>query len=197
MTAHTEHVLGIARALVPDGLKWRGVRRTDLRPYLDAIREHGTFRPRAEVEDDPSWKQAIPYLLLRDGDRVFLMKRTKAGADQRLHDRYSIGVGGHVNPEDGDVRGGLQREWEEEIEADFTPDFEPIGVLNDDENAVGAVHLGLVFEADAARRPVAIRETEKLSGEFATMADVGAVSDKLETWSLLLYEFLVADTSGG
>ena len=197
MTAHTEHVLGIARASVPDGLKWRGVRRTDLGLYLDAIREHGRFRPRDEVEDDPSWKQAIPYLLLRDGERVFLMKRTKAGADERLHDRYSIGVGGHVNPEDGDVLGGLEREWQEEIDADFTPDFEPIGLLNDDDNAVGAVHLGLVFEADAAGRPVGIRETEKLSGKFVTMADIGAVAEKLETWSLLLYEFLAADTSGG
>ena len=197
MIAHTELVLGITRALVPDGLKWRGVLRTELDPYLDAIREHGTFRPRDEVENDPSWKQAIPYLLLRDGERVFLMKRTKAGADRRLHDRYSIGVGGHVNPEDTDVHGGLRREWQEEIDADFTPEFTPIGLLNDDDNAVGAVHLGLVFEADAQGRSVKIRETEKLSGEFVALADVGAVADKLETWSLLLYEFLTTAQSGG
>ena len=70
--------------------------------------EHGEFRPRAEAETDPSWKQLIPYLVLRDGERIFLMRRTKAGGDERLHDRYTIGVGGHVNPEDGDVVGGLQ-----------------------------------------------------------------------------------------
>ena len=159
-------------------------------PFSDAIVEHGSFRPRDEVETDPSWKQAIPYLLLRDGERVFLMRRTRAGGDERLHDRYTIGVGGHVNPEDGDVLGGLRREWAEEIEADFTPDFEPLGVLNDDDNDVGAVHLGLVYAAEAQGRPVAIRETEKLSGAFATLDEVGAVADKLETWSALLFDFL-------
>ena len=147
---------------------------------IEAVGGHGTFRPRAEVEDDPSWKQVIPYLLLRDGERIFLMKRTKAGADARLHDRYSIGVGGHVNPEDGDVMGGLRREWAEELDADFTPDFEPLGLLNDDSNPVGAVHLGLVFVADAQGRPVSVRETNKLSGQFATLDEVSAEVARLE-----------------
>jgi predicted NUDIX family phosphoesterase len=118
------------------------------------------------------------------------MRRSKAGGDERLHDRYTIGVGGHVNPEDGDVLGGLKREWDEEIETEFEPEFQPIGVLNDDENAVGAVHLGLVYVADAGGRPVDIREKHKLEGAFATVDDVGAVADKLETWSALLFDFL-------
>jgi predicted NUDIX family phosphoesterase len=143
------------------------------------------------AEDDPSWKQVIPYLLLRDGSRIFLMRRTRAGGDVRLHDRYSIGIGGHVNPDDGDVQGGMRREWAEEIEADFEPEFRPIGVLNDDSNAVGAVHLGLVYEADAGGRTVAIREREKLDGQFASLVEVSAVADRLETWSALLFDFLV------
>src|SRR3954470_7016516 len=118
------------------------------------------------------------------------MRRTRAGGDERLHDRYSIGVGGHINPEDADVAGGLEREWREEIEADFVPEFVPIGVLNDDDNDVGAVHLGLVYAADAGGRPVAIREREKLEGRFASWDEVTAVADKLETWSALLFDFL-------
>ena len=191
-TVANELVLGLPRTAVPGGLEFRGVIGADLDPYLAAIAEHGTFRPRDEVEDDPSWKQAIPYLLLRDGERIFLMRRTRAGGDERLHDRYTIGVGGHVNPQDDDVLGGLRREWAEEIEADFTPEFEPLGVLNDDSNAVGAVHLGLVYAADAMGRPVAIRERDKLSGEFATIDEVAAVADKLETWSALLFDFLTS-----
>ena len=106
--------------------------------------------------------------MLRDGDRIFLMRRTRAGGDERLHERYSIGIGGHVNPGDTDPLDALRREWAEEIEADFEPTLEPLGVLNDDDNAVGAVHLGLVFAADAGGRPVAIRERDKLEGGFAT-----------------------------
>jgi predicted NUDIX family phosphoesterase len=166
------------------------VRAADFAPLLAAVGAHGTFRPRAEVEDDPSWKQLIPYLVLRDGERIFLMKRTRAGGDARLHDRYTIGIGGHVNPADTDVMGGLRREWAEEIEADFEPEFTPLGVLNDDENSVGAVHLGLIFSADAKRRSVGVRETDKLSGSFATVDEVAAVADRMETWSSLLFEFL-------
>src|SRR4029079_8694658 len=70
------------------------------------VAEHGEFRPRAEVEPDRTWKQVIPCLVLRDGARYFLMRRTKAGGDARLHDLWTIGVGGHLNPGDGDLAGG-------------------------------------------------------------------------------------------
>jgi predicted NUDIX family phosphoesterase len=192
MAARTEQVLGIARVLVPGGLDWRGVRGVSLDPYLVAISRQATFRLRDEAEKDPSWKQVIPYLLLRDGERIFLMRRTRAGGDARLHDRYTIGIGGRVNPEDGGVPGGLKREWAEEIEADFEPEFEPIGVLNDDDNSVGGVHLGLVYSADADGRPVEIRERDKLEGSFSSLDEVAAVRDLMETWSVLLFDFLTA-----
>jgi predicted NUDIX family phosphoesterase len=185
-----ELVLVIPRDEVPGGLDFTGVVDRPFAPVLAAVDALGEFRPRGQVEDDPSLKQIIPYLLLRDGERIFLMKRTKAGGDERLHDRYSIGVGGHVNPGDADVLGGLKREWREEIAADFVPEFGPVGLLNDDSNPVGAVHLGLVYAADAAGRPVEIRETHKLSGRFVPMNSVADVADKLETWSALLFDFL-------
>jgi predicted NUDIX family phosphoesterase len=191
-----ELVLGLPRTAVPGGLDFRGVRGVPLDAYVAAVDRHGSFRPREAAEVDPSWKQVIPYLALRDGKRLFLMRRTRAGGDARLHGRYSIGVGGHVNPEDADVFGGLRREWAEEIDAAFTPDFEPVGVLNDDDDAVGAVHLGLVFAADAMGRAVDIRERDKLSGEFATFDEVAAASDRLETWSALLFEHLRGDNRG-
>ena len=176
------------------GNAWLGIRPTGEADLASLVRRAGAFRPRAEMEADPAWKQVIPYPVLRDGDAWYLMRRTKAGADARLHDRYSIGVGGHVNPTDGgldgDLGGALRREWHEELIVDFVPDFRFVGLLNDDTTPVGEVHLGLVYEGDAAGRPVAIRETEKLSGEFATSADVAAVSDRLETWSRIAFEWL-------
>ena len=118
------------------------------------------------------------------------MRRTRAGCDARLHDLYSIGVGGHLNPGDGGLEQGLRREWEEELAADFVPPFRLIGLLNDDTTDVGRVHVGAVFEADAAGRPVAIRETHKLEGSFARPSEVGAVTDRMETWSRLAFEHL-------
>ena len=127
------------------------------------------------MEDDPAFKQVIPYLVLRDGPRWFLMRRTRAGADVRLHDRWSVGVGGHLNPGDADVAGGLAREWREEARAGFEPDFRFVGLLNDDTTEVGRVHLGVVFERRRGGRPVAVRETDKLEGSFVRAPDVRRV----------------------
>ncbi len=164
-----EQVLVIARTHVPEAGGWYGLRTDGMAGFLASIAEHARFAPRAAMEVDPAWKQLIPYLVLRDGDRYFLMQRTKAGGDARLHDRWSIGVGGHLNPGDNDLAGGLQREWREELDADFVPDLHPIALLNDDTTEVGAVHLGVVILAEAEARAVSVRETEKLSGAFATL----------------------------
>ena len=186
----SEHVLVVPRDLAFAEGSFQGLRRAS-EAWLDhLVAMAGTFRPRPQAEVDRSHKQVIPYLVLRDGPRWFLMRRTRAGADQRLHDRYSIGVGGHLNPGDESVRGGLLREWREEIDAAFQPAFRFVGLLNDDETDVGAVHLGAVFEADAAGHAVAVRETDKLSGTFAESPEIEAVRERLETWSALVFDAL-------
>ena len=185
-----EQVLVVPREAIVPGEGWLGVRRDGVVGALAAVAREGRFVPRSAAEEDPTHKQVIPYLVLRDGERWFLMRRTKAGGDARLHDRWSFGVGGHLNPGDAGVEGCLRREWAEELVADFVPDFAPVGLLNDDTTAVGAVHVGFVYAADAAGRPVAIRETEKLVGAFAATDEVAAVRDDLETWSRLVFDAL-------
>ncbi len=187
-----EQVLVVPRGSIVPGDGWLGVRRDGLDEALDAVRRDGFFLRRGDAEDDPTRKQVIPYLVLRDGERWFLMRRTRAGGDARLHDLWSIGVGGHLNPGDGDVEGGLRREWAEEVVAGFEPAFEAVGLLNDDTTPVGAVHVGIVFVADAAGRPVEIRETDKLVGSFVTTDEVAAVRDAMETWSRLVFDALTA-----
>lgn len=191
-----ERVFVVPRAAVPDAAGWYGVRTTGLEAFVAGVERDGRYEPRPVMEHDPSFKQIIPYLVLRDGSRYFLMRRTTAGGDPRLHGRYSIGVGGHLNPGDGGLLGGLRREWDEELVAGFVPDFRLVALLNDDTTPVGAVHLGAIYLADAAGRPVAIRETDKLSGDFAEPAAVNEVRDRLETWSVLVFDFLEAAVPG-
>lgn len=190
MSSEDELVLVIPRSVLMGDPGWHGVRTDDLGGFAGLVAREGRFVPRRAAERDRSMKQVIPYLVLRDGARTFLMRRTRAGADARLHDRRSIGVGGHLNPGDADLLAGLRREWREELRADFTPDFELVGLLNDDTTEVGSVHLGAVFVADAAGRPVEIRETDKLTGSFADRDDVAATLERMESWSRLAFEFL-------
>lgn len=192
----TERVLVLPRPEVPGGTDFHGIRRADagaLEGLRAAVVKHGHYLDRPAAEADPSLKQLIPYVVVRDGETVFLMHRTDAGGDARLHGKASIGVGGHLNPVDeGDdaLMAGLRREWSEELEADWDPEFRLVGLLNDDSNPVGSVHLGVVFEVEAAGRPVDVREHEKLIGAFADADELAASWDRLETWSRLVAEAL-------
>ena len=188
-----EQILVVPRVAVMDEAGWHGIRTGGTGAFAAVVAREGRFLPREEMEHDPTFKQVIPYLVLRDGPRYFLMRRTRAGGDARLHERWSIGIGGHLNPGDGDLEGGLLREWSEEVVADFVPEFRLVGLLNDDTTDVGSVHIGAVYVAEAAGRSVAVRETDKLEGGFADEAAVVAVHDRLETWSQLAFASLRAD----
>jgi predicted NUDIX family phosphoesterase len=188
-----EFVYAVPRDVLMGDTTWRGVRKADLAGILGRL-GRGSFHPRPAAESDATLKQIIPYLVLRDGDRIFLMKRTRAGGDARLHDLYSVGVGGHMNPGDESILGCLEREWHEELIADFVPKFEFFGLLNDDEVEVGRHHLGLVYLADAAGRPVSVRETNKLSGSFESAAAVRSAYERMETWSQLVLDALADRT---
>ncbi len=182
-----EQVLVVDRSILMDDPGWDGIRTVGLDDFAGLVQKHGRFVDRETAERNRSLKQVIPYLVLRDGQRYFLMRRTRAGGDPRLHDRYTIGVGGHLNPGDADLAGGLRREWSEELIADFVPDFRLVGLLNDDTTEVGSVHVGAVYLADATGRPVAIREADKLEGAFAEVDEVRAVVDRMESWSAIVF----------
>ena len=159
---------------------------------LDTVRRGGVFRPRSAVEEDPSLKQVIPYAVVCLRDRVFLLRRTTRGGESRLHRKLSIGVGGHINPEgvppERLVEAGLHRELSEELCFDQPYAFRPIGLINDDGNAVGRVHVGIVYLVEPADGGVRVRETEVLEGGFVPIADLGKFLPEMESWSKLVAE---------
>ncbi len=161
--------------------------------YVTQIDRHASFRPREQVEEDPSFKQIIPYLIVRYTDRLFLFQRSAAGNEARLRGLFSIGVGGHINRSDvvGEsdlVAAGLRRELDEELVIHGTWRARLVGVLNDDTNAVGRVHFGLVHVVDVDSPDVAVRESDTLTGRMASREGVLAVRDRMETWSRLILE---------
>ncbi len=193
-----ERVLVLPRTQIPGGCDFTGVRTadmSDLATLRRAVAVHGRFLDRPRAEQEASFKQLIPYVVVRDGERAYVTERTAAGGDARLHGKASIGVGGHVNPVDegeDPLTDGLRREWSEELVTDWEPAFRLVGLLNDDGNPVGAVHLGVVFSVEADGRPVSVREHDKLVGRWIIVSDLRAIWDRLETWSQLVAEHLFA-----
>jgi len=153
----------------------------------------GSFIDRPKAEDDPAYKQIIPYAVIRHSERYFLLQRKSTQSEQRLHNRSSIGVGGHINPLEGapesDVIGGcLTREINEELF--IAPGYREtlIGLINDDTTEVGRVHLGVLFEIDSLSLDVQVRETHKMDGAWALLDHLEQSYDKLETWSQIVFD---------
>jgi len=193
MTA-SEQVLCVRREdMFPDGA-WNGFVSTDLERHQKVIRDRHSFRPRAEVEDDPSYQQIIPYVVFRHVSRYFLTHRLRASSEKRLRKQYSLGVGGHINPGDLDagdpIQDGLRREWEEEVIYDGRFEAKLIGLLNDESSPVSKVHLGVVFLVDGDTPNIAIRETDKLAGELLTLEDMRIYYLGMESWSQMVYDRL-------
>jgi predicted NUDIX family phosphoesterase len=167
-------------------------------PYLRTLLDpaHTSYRPRDEVEDDPSYKQLIPYCIFRHQDRVFYYERGRAGGEDRLKAKRSIGIGGHISMCDHGVCGsayheGMRREIEEEVEIGTTCSERLLGLINDDSNPVGRVHLGIVHVFDLDAPKVRAREESIIERGFATLAECIRERDQFETWSQICLDQLV------
>lgn len=192
----TEQVLVVRREDVfPDGV-WHGFVTENLDRIQNVIRERHFFKPRAEVEEDPSFQQIIPYVVFKHGDRYLLTHRLRASSEKRLRKQYSLGVGGHINP--GDLSGGdpildgLKREWAEEVIYQGRFEAKLLGMLNEESSPVSKVHLGVVFLVEGDSPDIAIRETKKLAGDLLTLDEMRIYFLDMESWSQLVYERLRA-----
>lgn len=173
--------------------------------------EHVSYRPRSEMEQDPTFKQLIPYCVFRHRDasgveHVFQYVRGKGQGEARLRSKRSVGIGGHICVDDataptsnaaapagGDVyREGLRRELVEEVFIDSPYRERCVGLINDDESDVGKVHLGVVHIFDVDQPAVRSRETDLIESGFLPVGELLADLSGFETWSAICLRALFA-----
>jgi len=162
----------------------------DTSAILSLIQDKHFFLPRPRAEVSPEFKQIIPYVVIRSGGDYFLLRRTPKQSEARLHDKLSLGIGGHINP-GHDLLGGLRQELEEEVEVADRYELAFAGILNDDQTDVGRVHLGAVYLLDTTRN-VHVRETEKMTGSWTARAALAPLRPAMESWSQIVYDRLIA-----
>lgn len=192
-----ERVLGITAGHFAACGAFAGFRRADpayRARLLDPAALH--FRPRSECETDPSFKQLIPYLVLRCGDLLFHYRRGAAGTEARLTAKRSVGVGGHISEADAaggadPYRTGMLRELAEELEVGPFAE-RPLGFIYDDATPVGRVHLGVVHLLELDAPTAAPREAALADAGFAPLAELRADAASFETWSQLVLAELTA-----
>jgi len=174
---------------------------------LKWIIQNGLFRKRSELEEDPSFKQVIPYSIIsnnepersgvRQSQSFCLFKRTSRQTEKRLHNKLSLGVGGHMNPgnsKESDEQyliNELKRELFEEVRllnGCLIEDIEFIGFINDDTITVGRAHIGLLYNIHVSNKNVVINETDMMTADWIDKPDLAEFYEGMETWTKIIFD---------
>ncbi|AXV42176.1 NUDIX domain-containing protein [Staphylococcus warneri] len=164
---------------------------------FNALSQYDVKR-RGDMEEDPEFKQLISYCLLENqSGEILVYERLSGGGEERLHGQSSIGVGGHMNDVVGAdsinevLRVNAQRELEEEVglSAEDSQNMEYLGFINDDNNEVGKVHMGVVFKITVSSNDVESKETDTLRIKWIEKGKIESYDD-FETWSALILQDL-------
>lgn len=171
----------------------------DLKPFndikfvkLNKIFDNSFFKLRNEVENDETLRQLIPYVVFqKETGEILVVKRTKKQSEKRLHDKISVGIGGHINPRDDESKSpemiffnGLNREINEELKVDKLNKLEYVGLIYDNSNAVSRVHMGVLFLAKVDNAE--INEEENFESEWVLPAEfIKQDVSKMEYWSVI------------
>jgi predicted NUDIX family phosphoesterase len=182
---------------------------SDVERYLDELLspQHTSYRPRHEVEQDPSFKQLIPYVIFRyrdgaGGVSLFQYTRGKGQGEGRLHSKRSVGIGGHISLDDttsgseshagAAYREGMRRELAEEVTIETKYVEHCAGLMNDDETEVGKVHLGVVHVFDVEQPLVRPLEVDIIEAGFRGIDEMLADTSRFESWSQICLKALFA-----
>ena len=167
---------------------------------LNRIVQNGLFRKRSELEKDPSFKQIIPYAIISNKESFYLFKRRSGQTEKRLHNKFSLGVGGHMNPDNSKeskeqyLINELKRELFEEVKllnGCLIEDIEFIVFINDDTISVGSVHIGLLYNIHVSNQNVVVNETDKMTADWIDKPDLAEFYEELETWSKIIFDYYI------
>lgn len=204
-TVQTEHVLVVPTSLFHEIGYFQGFC-ADTEKYLAPLlsSDQISYRPRDAMEQDPSFKQLIPYVIFHYApdqreQQIFQYVRGKGQGESRLHAKRSIGIGGHISSDDAaqdqvdPYLEGMQRELAEEVRIETPFTQRCVGLINDDETEVGKVHLGVVHLFSVEKPQVHSNETEIVEAGFQPVKELRAGLDSMESWSRICFQALFAD----
>jgi predicted NUDIX family phosphoesterase len=179
--------------------------------FLDTVQKEGRFIPRVTAENDFNFKQVIPYIYISHGGNIYLTNRKSTQSESRLHNKYSLAVGGHINEFDNEldnkldiegieniVQNGMLRELNEEVIVDSGDILEisAKGLISDDTNEVGRVHIGVVYQVSLKSAKCAVNEIDKMDGKWIQLSDIPSYYEELETWSQIIYNYFLRQEHG-
>ena len=187
-----QHIICIASHVIDDALKQDGFIRSEADVFDP---NHLWVGPRPILEEDESFKQIIPYVVLSHQGKIAVYQRTKQGGENRLHNMHSIGFGGHMDAfdlvysEQGEIQiqdtidRCAQRELDEELNIGVVTSRQRLGYIIDRSNPVGRVHVGAVELWELASDDISSNEDEITVLGFYDPRALQDFDGAMENWS--------------
>ena len=196
-----ESVFAIPAADLWKLLTWKetGLIKGDI-GLLNMVVKKGLFRKRSDLEEDPSFRQIIPYAIISHKESFLLFQRRSGQTEKRLHNKLHLGAGGHVNPCRSDEPDAqflideLKRELFEEVRLSndcSIENIEFIGFINDESIPVSRVHIGLLYNIRVSGKCVYVNETNKMTAAWIEKQDLALFYEGMETWTKIAYDCYV------
>jgi predicted NUDIX family phosphoesterase len=189
---HDEMILVVKRSHLFTQGDWSGFKQVDFDHYLHIINHKKEFHPRSLMETNPLYKQIIPYLIFEHDNKYFLMQRQSNASESRLRNKLTLGIGGHIRQEDmieNSLFAWAEREFHEEVSYNGTLRVTPLGMINDDSDDVGKVHIGFAFLISGDNANISVK-SELKSGILVSLDDCIAQKECMESWSSYIIDFL-------
>ena len=162
--------------------------------YMTRITNYQEFLWRSSMEENPLYKQIIPYMIFTHNNKFFLMRRRHDGNAKELRNKVTLGIGGHLRKEDTLLSNSIaewgKREFEEEISYQGSYKIRPLGLVNDEESMIGKVHAGFVFLLEGDSSTIQIKSEFK-EGALLSLEECLTYYDQMELWSKFAINYMI------
>jgi predicted NUDIX family phosphoesterase len=186
---NSKKVLLIPKAILKKSGYFQGIS-FEIDKYLPILLNPANwlFIEKVEAETLTEFKQLIPYVVCIFKDNVFTYRRSVTHADPRLTELYSIGLGGHISKADFNINSnayqiGFQREIREEVKINCRYSDSIIGIINDDSNDIGKMHIGIIHLFSLERKSIIPLKETMLEAKFLSKIDLIKRVETFEAWS--------------
>ena len=168
--------------------------------FIPTILKHYSYHMRGdELEHNAALQQIIPYVWLINPatKKVFAYVRIPGKGDykeKRLMNKFSCGLGGHIDKEDSEdpITNAMMRELKEEVIMNNYPTPKMVGYLNL-EYDVHAVHFGVVSLAETTETEIESADGVK-EGKWYSIAELETAfnnpENEVEEWTRQSWPFV-------
>jgi predicted NUDIX family phosphoesterase len=198
-----KEILVVKKEIIFKDEDFQGFIPIEKKDFTDLILKNFEYRERNnELENNASFKQIIPYVIIINPEtkKVFGYKRFKLQSgihETRLHNRFSFGIGGHIDKGDDEtniINAGMIRELKEEVKMDNYPLPKIVGFVNDDLNQVGSVHFGVIALALTEEKVEKMEDEEVKEERFYSVEEINELINSKEQesdpWTRICWPFI-------